>query len=81
MGMSIGALVVSLLCGGCFPIGIVAIVMSAQVNNKWAQGDKAGATKSAGTARTLSIVSFVLSAIVFVGLIIYFATAPSDTTY
>lgn len=81
MGMSIAALVVSLLCGGCFPLGIVAIVMSAQVQGKWSSGDVAGATKSATTARTVSIVSFVISALVFIGLVVYFATADTSTAW
>ncbi|MEP7034869.1 MAG: CD225/dispanin family protein [Actinomycetota bacterium] len=50
----------------CFlPLGIVAIVFSAQVNSKWAMGDVAGAQKASGLAKKLTIWTVVLGVVLF----------------
>lgn len=55
------SIVATLLC--CLPAGIVSIVFASQVNAKWAQGDYAGAQRSANNARTWLIVSVVVGLI------------------
>ena len=42
------SILVTLFC--CLPFGIVAIIKSAEVNSKWADGDVAGANQSAADA-------------------------------
>jgi hypothetical protein len=59
----------TLLC--CWPLGIVAIVNAAQVNNKLATGDSEGAQKASDRARLWCWLSFLLGLIavpLFVGL-------------
>jgi Interferon-induced transmembrane protein len=46
-----------------FPIGLVAVYFSAQVNQRLQVGDLAGATKNAGMAKTWGIVLLVIGAI------------------
>ena len=43
----------------CLPLGIVALVFSAQVNTKLAAGDVAGAQRASNSARTWSIIALV----------------------
>ena len=66
----IWAILATICC--CIPTGIVAIVFSAQVNSKFAQGDVAGAQEYANNARTWAIISAVLGIIV---IAIYFFVA------
>lgn len=69
MTLAVVALVVS-FCAGCVPLGIVAVVMAAQVKGKWERGDVAGAEKNARLARTLSLVSFGITALVLVVVVL-----------
>lgn len=50
------AILVTLFC--CLPLGIAAIIFAAQVNNKLAAGDVAGAIDASNKAKTLSWISF-----------------------
>lgn len=75
MVMNIIATIVGFLCGGCcIPgiIGVIGIVFSSQVDTKYAQGDMNGALSSAQTAKILGIVSLVLTALAWIGIILYF---------
>ncbi|MFT4669543.1 MAG: hypothetical protein ACI9AT_000686 [Ulvibacter sp.] len=56
------AIVSTILC--CWPLGIVSIIKSTKVNNLWAQGDHAGAKKSADDAKKWAIYS-VIGAVIF----------------
>ena len=63
------AILVTIFC--CLPLGIVAIVFSAQVNGKLASGDYTGAVSSSNTAKTLCWISFGVGLVV---LLIYIAS-------
>lgn len=65
------SVLVTLFC--CLPFGIVAIIKSSEVNNKWAAGDVAGANASAAEASKwikwsviTGIVGVVLAIIAYV---------------
>ena len=64
----------SFCCGGCWPLGVVAIVFASQVNNKLAAGDRAGAEDAAGKAKLFTIISAVLMVIGMIVVAILFAT-------
>jgi hypothetical protein len=49
--------IVSTVCCGCWPLGIVAIVYAAQVNSKFAAGDYAGAQSSSDAAKMWCMIS------------------------
>jgi hypothetical protein len=46
-----------------FPLGLVAVYFSAQVNQRLQVGDLAGAAKNAGLAKTWGIVLLAIGAI------------------
>jgi predicted secreted protein len=50
----------------CLPLGIVSIVFSTQVNNKWAVGDVAGAQDASEKAKKFAIWSVIAWAIIAV---------------
>ena len=52
------SIIVTILC--CWPFGIPAIVYSAKVNNRWNEGDYAGAQEASKKAMTWIIVSAIL---------------------
>lgn len=61
------------MCSPCcigFILGIVAIVMAAQVKKKFNSGDHAGAEKSAKNARLLGLIAIAIAVIylIYVGL-------------
>lgn len=60
------SIIATLCC--CLPLGIVALVYSAQVNSKLAAGDVAGAQASSARAKTWVIVSFVAGIVTVGGL-------------
>ena len=77
MALTISATAVGLLlclsnCCISMILGIIAIVFSTQVNSKFAMGDYRGAESSSNTAKILGIVSLVLTAVSFIGTIIYY---------
>jgi hypothetical protein len=51
------SILVTLCC--CLPLGVVALVYSAQVNSKLAAGDIAGAEAASRSARTWVIVALI----------------------
>ena len=57
------SILVTLCC--CMPFGVVALVFSAQVNNKLAAGDVPGAQSSSNSARTWSLVGFIAGLLTF----------------
>jgi Interferon-induced transmembrane protein len=63
------AILTTLFC--CLPFGIVAIVKSSQVNQKWQVGDYPGAMKAAEEAKTWWKRSLIFGAI-GIGLLILF---------
>ncbi|MFY7066753.1 CD225/dispanin family protein [Nocardiopsis changdeensis] len=76
----------------CIPVlGIIGLVFSLQVNSKWDSGDFAGAQDAAKTAKTLGIISlvlFILGAVIaviyivlmFIGIVLV-GSASTTTTY
>ena len=52
--------ILTTVCCGCMPLGVVAIVFAAQVDGKYAAGDYHGAVDSANKAKTWCWVSFGL---------------------
>ncbi len=67
------SILVTIFC--CLPLGIVAIIKSAEVNSKWAAGDAAGAQQSAADASKwikysviLGVIAVVLYLVFIVGL-------------
>ncbi|MDR1767784.1 MAG: CD225/dispanin family protein [Propionibacteriaceae bacterium] len=75
------AILTTVLC--CMPLGIVSIVMSTQVNQKWAVGDFEGAQKAAASAKNFAIASAVAALVVWLVVAIFyiavFAMAVSTT--
>jgi hypothetical protein len=59
------SIVVTLFC--CVPLGIAAIIYSAQVNKKMAMGDFAGAEAASKMAKRLIIISVVLGVLFALG--------------
>ncbi len=64
------SILVTIFC--CLPLGIVAIIKSAEVNSKWASGDAAGAQQSAAEAGKwikwsviLGVIGIVISVVVY----------------
>lgn len=49
--------ILSTVCCGCLPLGIVAIVYASQVNSKWAMGDVAGARAASDNAKMWASIS------------------------
>jgi predicted secreted protein len=56
------AILSTVLC--CLPLGVASIVFAAQVNNKWAMGDVAGAQLSSRRARQFAIWSAISAAVI-----------------
>jgi Interferon-induced transmembrane protein len=57
------AILTTVLCNCGFPLGIVSIVFSTQVNSKWAMGDIAGAQKASAKARTFAIWAAIVGVV------------------
>jgi|BarGraIncu00222A_1022003.scaffolds.fasta_scaffold88867_2 hypothetical protein len=68
----------------CFwPVGIVSIVFSTQVNAKWASGDLEGAQASSRKAKTFAIVTAAVglfAAVIVFLFLVFFLTAGIGTT-
>ena len=58
----IPAVIVTLAC--CLPIGVVAVIYAAQVNNKLAMGDVAGAKAASSKAKMWSWIGFAVALII-----------------
>jgi hypothetical protein len=76
------SILVTLFC--CLPLGIVAIIKSAEVNTKWANGDVAGANQSAADAgkwiKWSVIVSIIGAVIGVIFWLLVFVVAASNST-
>jgi uncharacterized membrane protein YjgN (DUF898 family) len=73
------AIVSTILC--CWPLGIVSIIKSTKVNTLWAQGDYAGAQKSADDAKKWAIYSAIGAAVftvISIVITIVFAVASNE---
>ena len=57
--------ILTTVCCGCLPCGIVAIVYASQVDGKYAAGDYQGAVDSANKAKTWCWVSFGIAILSF----------------
>ena len=66
--------VASVCCGGCWPVGVIAIVFASQARSKLAAGDRAGAEDAAKKAKMFTIIGAVLIVIGFIALVLLFAT-------
>jgi|BarGraIncu00222A_1022003.scaffolds.fasta_scaffold00130_8 hypothetical protein len=64
------AILATVLC--FWPLGLVAIVFSTQVNTKWARGDVQGAQASSRKARTFAIVTTVVGMCAYVIAFVFF---------
>ncbi len=53
-GLSIGLAIFSMLCCGCMPLGIVALIYAIQANSAASRGDIGEANRLDGTSRTWS---------------------------
>jgi len=60
------SILVTLCC--CLPLGIVALVYSAQVNSKLVAGDVAGAQAASKSAKTWSIIALVAGIVTAAGV-------------
>lgn len=60
------SIAVTLCC--CFPVGIVAVIYSAQVNSKLAAGDVAGAQAASKSAKTWTIIALVAGIVTAAGV-------------
>jgi hypothetical protein len=75
------AILSTVLC--CLPLGIASIVFAAQVNNKYAMGDVAGAQESSRKAKLFAIWSAAVELaviVIFIVVIIVVAATSSTTT-
>ncbi len=78
------SILATLFC--CLPLGVVAIIKSAEVNSKWNSGDVAGAHQSAADAGKwikwsviVAIIGAVLGVILWVLLFVVLAASSSTT--
>jgi predicted secreted protein len=73
------AILTTLFC--CLPLGVASIVFAAQVNSKWAAGDRAGAVESSEKAKKFAMWSAIAGVIVGVlYAILLFAGVLGATT-
>lgn len=72
LGLSIAATIITLICCFPLPIGIIALVYSLNVENKWKQGNYDKASNNAKNAKGWAIGSIIAAAvIVAIYLVIY----------
>jgi Interferon-induced transmembrane protein len=65
--------IVSTVCCGCMPLGVVAIVFAAQVDGKLAAGDYQGAVNSSNNAKLFSMIAMgigLLGGAAYLGLMV-----------
>jgi len=62
----IGSILTAICC--CFPLGIVAVIYSAQVNSKLAQGDVAGAQVASNNAKMWMWIALATGVLTLGGL-------------
>ena len=74
----VGAILVTIFC--CLPLGIVAIIKSAEVNTKISNGDIEGALKASAMVRRMIIFSILAWVIVVISyfLFIFLTVIPAS---
>ena len=65
----IESILVTIFC--CWPTGIAAIIFAAQVNTHWVAGRADEALKSSNSARTWTLVSFIVGLVAMIGYFIF----------
>jgi heme/copper-type cytochrome/quinol oxidase subunit 2 len=79
MRMAWVATIVGLICGGVFPVitGVVALVMAYSSESAWQSGNAVEAANKGRSARTWTIVTWVLTAIglIFVSAVVWIPVA------
>lgn len=73
--------IISTVCCGCLPLGIVAIVFAAQVNGKLDAGDYGGAQKASAQANlwgNISIGLGVVGGLIWAAINIFVAIAAQN---
>lgn len=73
LGLSIVATIMTFFCCFPIPIGIVALVYSLNVENKWKRGDHAKAESNAKSAKSWAIASFIAIIVLYVILFAIYA--------
>ncbi len=74
------SILVTLFC--CLPLGIVAIIKSAEVNSKWTAGDVAGAQQSAADAGKWikwSVIAGVVGALLYLVFFVFIGVLSSSS--
>ncbi len=66
------AILSTVLC--CLPFGIVSIVKSTQVNNKWALGDFAGAQQASADAKKWAIIAAIAQVVFIILYLLIFGS-------
>lgn len=64
------AVLSTILC--CLPLGIVSIIESSKVNERWARGDYEGAKRASESAKKFAIWSAVASLVVYILIILFY---------
>lgn len=82
MALAVTSLIVGVLCGGCLAAipGIIAVVSAGKVSTLWNQGDQAGAVAAAGRAKTMALVAFGLTVVIFIAVVALNLVAVSADT-
>ena len=77
--------ILTTVCCGCMPFGVVAIVFAAQVDGKYAAGDYHGAVDSANKAKTWCWVSFGIGLVGWIAYailqVVVFSAVQSNQYY
>lgn len=68
------SIVVTIVCCTCFPLGIVAIIFAAQVNDKLRRGDIQGAMQASKNAKLWCWITFGVGLLIW---IVWFATSSA----
>jgi hypothetical protein len=79
----VAAILTTIFC--CLPLGIVSIVKSSQVNQKWQVGDYQGAMEASEEAKTwwkrALIFGLIAEVLIVVAYVLFFVILVSSATY